>query len=465
MHPERAVRPTQRHPAGGLLRIVSCMRVGVRSLPQRARASALALAIGAVGLSAAGCGSTPPSPASLAPTSAAPSVAVVPSPAVLAPSTSPIASTPVVPPAPIGRPLGAPGSIVVETNDGSLVVVDTAGQTVLLASTVDGSYAFPAWSPDGTRIAAIRARPGERSILVFDVAAATVDPTIEPIEILRSGSITPFYLSWRPDGRSVSYLANEAAGLSLRIAPADGSAPIDGSASDATIQTGDPFYFDWIGTDRLLAHIGSGEGAFLGEIGLDGVPTGSGLPKPGDFRSAVVSADGTRVSYVRTTGGVGSEVVVVAPDGLDARAMPVFGSAAVSFDPTSDAVATIGAVDPGQVTPGLPIGPLRLLGASEDVARTLLDGSVVSFWWSPDGSTIAALRVQPAGAEASATPDRSDCSSSMSRPARSDRRPRSCPGDCSSASCSPTSTNTPSAIDCGRPIPVPSCSPSRAPTA
>ena len=25
--------------------------------------------------------------------------------------------------------------------------------------------------------------------------------------------------------------------------------------------------------------------------------------------------------------------------------------------------------------------------------RTLLDGSVVGFWWSPDGATIAALRV------------------------------------------------------------------------
>jgi len=50
----------------------------------------------------------------------------------------------------------------------------------------------------------------------------------------------------------------------------------------------------------------------------------------------------------------------------------------------------------------VPVGPLRLLDAATGKARTLLDGNVVGFWWSPDGKTIAALRVQPvAGAAAS----------------------------------------------------------------
>ena len=77
---------------------------------------------------------------------------------------------------------------------------------------------------------------------------------------LREPTAQPFYLSWRPDSKMVSFLAQETDGLSLRIAPVDASAPLDGSGPDAIIRTGNPFYFDWIGSDRLLAHIGSGAG-------------------------------------------------------------------------------------------------------------------------------------------------------------------------------------------------------------
>jgi TolB protein len=45
---------------------------------------------------------------------------------------------------------------------------------------------------------------------------------------------------------------------------------------------------------------------------------------------------------------------------------------------------------------------LKLLDANSGDVRTLVDGSVVAFWWSPDGKTIAAMRVQPS--IASATP-------------------------------------------------------------
>jgi hypothetical protein len=58
--------------------------------------------------------------------------------------------------------------------------------------------------------------------------------------------------------------------------------------------------------------------------------------------------------------------------------------------------------------------------------RTLLDGAVVSFWWSPDGKTIAALRVQrAAGGEASASPSASPgpaASGAMPTPAANEIR-------------------------------------------
>jgi len=86
--------------------------------------------------------------------------------------------------------------------------------------------------------------------------------------------------------------------------------------------------------------------------------------------------------------------------------MPVFGTAAVAFDPAGTMVASIGPTEPDMTAYTIPIGPLRALDAKTGKVRTLLDGTLVGFWWSPDGKTIAGLRVQPvAGAAApSASP-------------------------------------------------------------
>jgi hypothetical protein len=285
--------------------------------------------------------------------------------------------------------------------DSSLAIVDAAGRRVPLADASNGVLGFPAWSPDGTRIAATRLGETEDSIVVFDAVTAGSD-AVEPVVILKSATIDPSYLYWTPDGAGVSYLANEADDLSMRIAPADGSAPLDGSGPGAKVRSGNPFYYDWIGPDRLLAHIGLGADAFLGEIGLDGEEVAPTLDGTGNFRSAVVSRDQASIGFVRANeAGVG-EIVVAARDGSSEHAMPVLGSSAMLFDPTGGTMAAIGPTDPDQAAAGFPLGPVRLIDAATGEVRTLLDGLVVSFWWSPDGSTIAALRVQPV-AEAGAS--------------------------------------------------------------
>jgi hypothetical protein len=281
------------------------------------------------------------------------------------------------------------------TADESLVIVDATGRRVSVADAADGVLGFPAWSPDGTRIAATRLSQTEDSIVVFDAAAAGAGPAAEPVVIFQSATIDPFYLYWMPDGSGVSYLANEAGDLSMRIAPADGSGPLDGSGPGAKVRSGNPFYYDWIGQDRLLAHIGLGADAFLGEIGLDGEEAAPALDGTGNFRSAVVSHDQSSVGFVRTDEAGAGQIVVAARDGSREQAMPVLGSSAVVFDPTGSTVASIGPTDPRQAAAGFPLGPVRLLDAATGEVRTLLDGLVVGFWWSPDGSTIAALRVQP----------------------------------------------------------------------
>ena len=144
------------------------------------------------------------------------------------------------------KPLATEGSIVSLANEGALWLVDAGGARTLLASADGGPFTFPAWSPDGSRIAAIRYGPDANHILVFDAASAAAGDPAEPVVLLEARNIAPFYLSWTPDGAGVSYLANEANGLSFRFAPADGSAPLDGSGPGSTVATGNPFYFDWI---------------------------------------------------------------------------------------------------------------------------------------------------------------------------------------------------------------------------
>jgi TolB protein len=91
---------------------------------------------------------------------------------------------------------------------------------------------------------------------------------------------------------------------------------------------------------------------------------------------------------------VGRAAVVLAErGGEDAGSMPVFGPAAMAFDPTGSRLAAIGAVEAFEGDRVIPVGPVRVLEPGADALRTLLDGLVVGFWWSPDGATLAAIRV------------------------------------------------------------------------
>ena len=264
------------------------------------------------------------------------------------------------------------------------------------------AFGFPAWSPDGSRIAVVGAGPNDTAIYVFTVpgggAAASgglraASPTIgpEPVVIYRSADRLPFYLYWTPDGRQVGFLAGEEVGLSLRIAPADGSAPLDGSGPASLIRQGAPLYFDWIDAGRLLLHVDVGSDAFTGEVGLDGASVQPALEGTGLFRSASVSRDGRYVAYVRSETDGSEKLVVASRDGSASHEMPVFGPAAFVFDPTGDTLASIASKEPVAPDAAFPFGPLRLTDPATGAVRTLLDGPVVAFFWSPDGRTIAAI--------------------------------------------------------------------------
>jgi TolB protein len=288
------------------------------------------------------------------------------------------------------------GLIAVVDDSGALVTLDEQGGSRVSYPAPGVVFGFPAWSPDGSRIAVVGQGATDAGIYVFTVNRAT-GVGGEPTVVYQSPDRQPFYLYWTPDSRHVSFLTNEPGGIALRVAPIDGGAPLDGNDKGSIIRRGAPLYFEWVDTDRLLLHVGGGSDAFVGQVGLDGTTVGSPVVATGNFRLASLSHDGHYLAYSGSDTASPGDIVVETADGSASQRLKAFGPAAMLFDPTGDTLATNAADKP--VTDALPIprGPLRLLDPSSGAARTLLDGPVVAFFWAPDGRTIAALRVVTPG--------------------------------------------------------------------
>ena len=298
----------------------------------------------------------------------------------------------------------AVGSIAAVDASGALSVIAPDGRSVLVTGPDEVTVGFPAWSPDGSRVAAVVGRDGATTIEVVPIDAADASAG-RPVAIYRSAIQQAFYVSWLPGGRAVSFLANDADIVDLRVADADLPAPLDESDHGSLIRKGAPLYFDWLDDERALLHVGVGPSAFLARVERDGHEDGGDLVRPGNFRSAQVSADGRTLAYIRASAsGDGSEEVVVAPiAGGSEWTIPVFGPAAITFSPTDGLVAAIGADTAGQPDRSFPVGPLRILDAATGASHVALDGAVVAWFWSPDGRTIFALRLQvPSGGTADA---------------------------------------------------------------
>ena len=334
-------------------------------------------------------------------------------------------------------PTPHPARLVAIDANGELATMDGLGGAVVPFLAPGVQFGFPAWSPDGTHIAATGLGAGSGVIHVFAVpppgttgaapdGASPATGTAAPADagsptatgavvdesgvIYRSSDAPPFYLYWTPDSRQVGFLTQEATGISLRIAPADGS------VAATTIRQGAPLYWDWVDSGQLLAHIGgSAPDAFVGEFGVDGrsidatvITPDSSLSPPtsaapdtavsaGVFRSPAVSRDGRYRAYVEIASGAAEEIVLEARDGSSRRTLPVPGATAVEFDPNGASLAYVAPVDAAAQPQDLPLGPLRLIDPTSGSSRTLLGGTVVGFFWAPDGKTIAALELPGPG--------------------------------------------------------------------
>jgi TolB protein len=282
--------------------------------------------------------------------------------------------------------------VVVET-DGAVTTIDPFGTARHAFDSPGMRYQFPAWSPDGTQVAAIGRLDNTVTVDVFDADPAAIGL---PRRIYESTERPAFYLYWAPDSRHVTFLTTEPDpdGIALRIAPADAS------ESSEIVRAAAPLYWDFVDSSRMLLHTGStGSTAFTGEVDLEGTSLEDEAIASGLFRAPAVSADGSSRAYVTLAGSDpvdGGTLVVEARDGTVRHEIPVGGATAFGFDPTSSTLAFIAPDEPNDPPSPIPAGALRTVDAGTGELRTLLDADVLAFFWSPDGRTIAALDLRPA---------------------------------------------------------------------
>jgi TolB protein len=300
--------------------------------------------------------------------------------------------------------------LAVIDSEGGLSTTDAVGGSLVRYGSADVDFSFPAWSPDGSRIAVIGERADDTAVYVFTLPESG-STAADPLVVYRSPDHPPFYLYWSPDGQALTFLTREPVDLALRIVPADASAPA------VAIRKGAPMYWSWADPTRLLVHSG-GEGiaGFFGEVSPDGVATEPAAILAGAFRAPAVSGDRAFRAFVAAGDGTRQQIVLETRDRTDSHAVDVFGMAAVAFGAGSNDLAFVAPAEPGRAM-ALPVGPLRLMDGASGRVRTLLDGTVLAFFWAPDGKTIAAIGVPAPGDDKVAGTERATLISTRSVPA------------------------------------------------
>jgi TolB protein len=266
---------------------------------------------------------------------------------------------------------------------GALVTMDPGGGTIGRYALDDGMFRFPAYSPDASTVAVIGVGGASAGVYLVDGDAATATGVV-PEPAFAGPTESPIYLYWAPDGASVMVLSGGSEGLAIHAVRADGSVPA------TRVQAGSPLFWDWVDGSNLLVHVGSIGSSYLGEVPVDGGTSEAGVAGAGRFQAPGISASERYRAYTLVGTDPGGFVVIEEREtGTTTDRIPIDGPTALGWSPAADQLAYI---TPGTTYP-FAIGDLSVRDAATATSRTIRDGQVVAFFWSPDGRSIAAMSV------------------------------------------------------------------------
>lgn len=271
---------------------------------------------------------------------------------------------------------------------GDLETISPDGSNRRLLSSGDIFFQFPAWSPDGRRIAAVGGAPNRIGIFVFEDREDSALEPPAPRVVYESKREAPVYVFWSPDGQHLSFITNrpEEQSLGLHVASlTDAPRP----ASSRLVATGRPCFWDWSADGKhILLHTG-----LAGEAGaqirfIDPFnPSGgyASIARPGLFQAPGIARSGRFWAFGQVNRAGELQLVVDERNANNRLLVPHHGVAAIGWSPTRDQLAYISPTEPVRTY----YGPLRLLDATTGKVTLLTDDTVLAFFWSPNGRHIA----------------------------------------------------------------------------
>ena len=275
------------------------------------------------------------------------------------------------------------------TPSGQLATVGADGSDLRILDEGEHRTQFPAWSPDGTKLAAITSNLEGGFIRVLEDRMSA-----QPNIVYRSSRMPPFYLYWSPDSTKLSLLANAPNGIALHIASENEASYMHSAAA--------PFYWQWSqDAQTLFVHTGStGQFAKLGFTNVARDDLSINLANPGLFQAPGISASGEYIAYATTNQKI---IIDLHPDTMtsDKREVPYQGVAALSWNPGKELLALM---HPIANRPTY-YGPIRLIDAETGFLETITDTIAVAFFWSPRGRYLAYFTPTPDESFANNQPD------------------------------------------------------------
>ena len=291
--------------------------------------------------------------------------------------------------------------------DGHVYTVPLAGGDARRVSQIAGQVAgeptagyelpsgrWPAWAPDGSRVAFIRLLVGpSESLHVAQLWTAVPDGTT-PQKVWEATDREPIYLAWSPDGAAIALLVQSSRDFELILVDARGVEP------PRKLAQGSPFYFAWAADSRsLLLHVGdlnsgsSTPGLGVLRLGPPDEYRSLGIA-PGRFRTPSWTADGRTIAFVADGPGGVPMLSLVSPQGGDiTRLAAVGGQTAFAMTPDGARIAWSSRSE----TERLAYVGLEVASADGRTRTQVTEDLVVAFFWSPDADRLAFVTVNPSG--------------------------------------------------------------------